>query len=631
MPTHLRHCGRSGLGAIVALLSMLVPARAQEPPPGVEYVREHYAKQEHLVPMRDGVKLHTAVYVPKDATRRYPILMVRTPYSVRPYGADQYPQSLGPNGRFTREGYIFVYQDVRGRFMSEGQFNDMTPHRPAKRGKVTDESSDTYDTIEWLLKHVPNHNGRVGQWGISYPGFYAAAGAIDAHPALKAVSPQAPIADWWYDDFHHWGAFFLPHAFNFMAFFAVPREGPTQQYQPIFNGHGTPDGYDFFLRLGSLKNANERYFQHRLAFWDSMVAHPNYDGFWQERNLLPHLKDIRPAVLTVGGWFDAEDLYGALNTYRAIEDNRPAGFNALVMGPWSHGGWSRSDGEALGNARFAVKTGVFYRDSIELPFFNHYLKGAPAHGLPEAYVFETGANQWRRFDAWPPRAAAAQWLYLGPDGSIAPDAAAAGSGHAAFTSDPAKPVPYTQDIAIGMTQSYMTDDQRFATRRPDVLSWKTEPVTAPLTLAGPLEVELWVSTTQQDADWVVKLIDVFPADAPNVEGLPPGVRTGGYEMMVRSEVLRGRFRDDPSRPKPFVPDQPTLVKFRLQDVLHTFQPGHRLMIHVQSTWFPLVDRNPQAWVDNIYLAPDDAFRSAEHHVYFGGANASRIGVRVLSR
>jgi len=588
------------------------------------------------------VKLHTAVYVPRDSSQRYPLLMVRTPYSVRPYGPDAYPPQLGPNGRFTREGYIFVYQDVRGRFMSEGEFENMTPHRPAKTSpEVTDESSDTWDTIEWLLQHVRGHNGRVGQWGISYPGFYTSAGMIDAHPALRAASPQAPIADWWYDDFHHWGTLFLPHAFNFLANFGVPRLGPVQQYDRYFQGHGTPDGYEFFLRLGSVRNANERHFHNRIAFWDSMVAHPNYDRFWQERNLLPHLKQIKPAVLTVGGWFDAEDLYGALSTYQAIEQNSPAGYNGLVMGPWAHGGWSRTDGIALGNMRFGEHTGLFYRDSIELPFFNYHLKDRAAAALPEAFLFETGANRWRRFDAWPPRDAPTVSLRLLPGErlGIEPEVAEVAAAVAAdsvpdafdeFISDPAKPVPFTQDISTGMTQAYMTDDQRFATRRPDVLSYRSEVLSGPLTLAGPLEVELWVSTSQQDADWVVKLIDVFPPDAADFEGLPPGMHTGGYEMMVRSEAIRGRFRDDPALPRPFVPGQPTLVKFRLQDVLHTFLPGHRAMVQVQSTWFPLVDRNPQKWVDNIFLAADRDFTKAVHRVYLGGEHASRLQVRVLN-
>lgn len=305
---------------------------------GRDYVRAHYTKHEYMVPMRDGVRLFTSVYIPKDTSRTYPILMMRTPYSVAPYGVDQYRERLGPSERLAREGYIFVYQDVRGRYMSEGEFVNVRPHKPVKSGpRDTDESTDTYDTIEWLLKHVPHHNGRVGLWGISYPGFYAAAGMIDAHPALKAVSPQAPIADWFIgDDFHHNGAFFLPHAFGFLAIFAKPRPGPTTRGGQPFE-YGTPDGYKFYLQLGSLANVNTRYFHNEIPFWNELMEHGTYDEFWKVRNLRPHLKNIRPAVMTVGGWFDAEDLFGALKVYESVEKQSPGAYNILVMGPWSHG------------------------------------------------------------------------------------------------------------------------------------------------------------------------------------------------------------------------------------------------------------------------------------------------------
>jgi putative CocE/NonD family hydrolase len=593
-------------------------------------LRDRFEKHEHRIPMRDGVHLFTAVYVPKDRSKPHPILMNRTPYSVRPYGEDQFPEYLGPGAAFADVDYIFVRQDVRGCYMSEGEFVDMRPHRARKTGKnEVDESTDAYDTIEWLLANVPGHNGKVGMWGISYPGFYAAASMIDAHPALVAVSPQAPIADWWYDDFHHHGALFLPHAFNFLGAFGKPRPQPTTDRGGGVN-HGTPDGYRFFLELGSLANVNERWYRGEIAFWNDIVAHPNYDSFWQERNLLPHLRHTAPAVLTVGGWFDAEDLYGALQIYRAVEAQNPGIANTLVMGPWGHGGWARSDGDRLGYVRFGAKTGELYRNEIERPFFARWLEGEETPALPEGYVFETGSNRWRTFDAWPPREAAARELFFREDGGLAFAPPSGDAAHDEFVSDPARPVPFTEAIAIGMTREYMTDDQRFASRRPDVLVYCTEPLQEPITLAGPLTANLWVSTSQQDADWVVKLIDVYPDDTPTPADFPPTMKLGGYQQMVRSEVVRGRFRgEDDSKPEPFVPGQPARVAVPLLDVLHTFQPGHRIMVHVQSTWFPLVDRNPQRWVDNIYLAKETDFTAATHRVYRGGKHLSRLVIGVL--
>jgi putative CocE/NonD family hydrolase len=596
------------------------PIAAQD---GAAWVREHYDKQEVRIPMRDGVTLFTAIYTPRDRSGPVPILVNRTPYSVAPYGADAHRDALGPSRTLMERGWIFVYQDVRGCFQSEGQFVDVRPHRPTKQAQEIDESTDAWDTIEWVLEHVEGHNGRVGMWGISYPGFYAAAGMIDAHPALRAVSPQAPIADWYFDDFHHHGAFFLPHAFNFFAAFGRVREGLHSEKAPNLD-HGTPDGYQFFLELGSLRNANLRHFHHEIPFWDELAAHPDYDQFWRERNLLPHLRNVAPAVMTVGGWFDAEDLYGPLSIYRAIEAQDPDAYNVLVMGPWSHGGWARTPGDHLGNVSFDGEHSSFYQQEIEAEFFVHQLEGpgtgAPA--LPEAYVFETGANRWRRFDAWPP-SGQAHTLWLGPDHALS-TAAPSERGFVEFVSDPARPVPFTEEVAIGMTKEYMTDDQRFAARRPDVLHWVGEPLAQPLTLAGPLTAELWVSTTQADADWVVKLVDVFPGDTPDHPHLVRGRRMGGYQMMVRSEVIRGRYRDGYDAPKPFVAGRPTRVRLPLQDVLHTWQPGHRVMIQVQSTWFPLVDRNPQKWVDNVFEARDEDFVAATHRVWHGARHPSRI-------
>ncbi len=613
----------------VVLTISLDASCAQEAFDTARYVREHFVKQEQHIPMRDGVRLFTSIYLPKDTVHKHPILITRTPYSVGPYGLERYRNNLGPSALFVKEGYIFVYQDVRGRFMSEGEFDNMRPHIDRKTAKTDiDESSDTFDTIDWLLKNIPNHNGNVGLWGISYPGFYSSAGMIDAHPALKAVSPQAPIADWFFDDFHHHGALFLPHAFNFMAGFGRARPKPTSEWGGRFQ-HGTPDGYQFFLDLGPLKNADSRYFHGDIAFWNEMMKHPNYDEFWQSRNLLPHLKQVAPAVMTVGGWYDAEDLYGTFKTYQAIEKQNPGIFNVLVVGPWRHGGWGRTGGERLGNIEFGSATSTFYRDYIELPFFEYYLKGKGEHGLPEAYVFETGDNRWRKFDHWPPANAEPRPLHLRANGTLAFEAAAENEGQDEYISDPHKPVPYTEAVSIGMTTEYMTDDQRFAARRPDVLVYQTSALPKDVTLAGPLLADLWVSTSGTDSDWIVKLIDVFPPDAPDHKDLPAGRHMGNYERMVRSEVLRGRFRNSYAKPEPFTPNEPAEIKLELQDVLHTFQRGHRIMVQIQSTWFPLADRNPQKYVDNIYFADDKDFIKATQRVYHSRQYPSRLQVGVL--
>ncbi len=598
-----------------------------EPDDLAEFIAAHYDKTEVRIPMRDGVELFTAIYRPKDIVAPVPVMLFRTPYGVAPYG-EELKEALGPSERLARRGWIFVYQDVRGRFMSQGQFINMTPHQREKTSpSVVDESSDTYDTIAWVLDNVSGHNGRVGQWGISYPGFYSAAGMIDAHPALRAVSPQAPIADWFFDDFHHHGAFFLPHAFNFLAVFGQKRRGPTTQWPPRFE-HGTTDGFAFFAELGPLSNVNGRYFHGEIGLWNAMVEHPNYDAFWQARNLLPHLDRVAPAVMTVGGWFDAEDLYGPLHIYQAIEDKNPQAFNMLVMGPWGHGGWARTTGRRLGHVDFGADTSTFYQENIEAPFFIQHLEQGQDAKLPEAYVFETGRNRWRTFDAWPPPTTPTA-LYMGP-GSLRVQAPTARRAHDAWVSDPDKPVPFTEVLATGMTKEYMTDDQRFAARRPDVVVYQTPPLTEAMTIAGPLEAQLYVSTTRRDADFVVKLVDVFPDDArmPDAQGKEQAV--SGYQMMVRSEVIRARFRDGYETPRPMRPGKVERIELPLQDVLHTFEAGHRVMIQVQSTWFPLVDRNPQRWVDNVFEAQADDFVSAEHRLWRDAAHPSHIEFGTLA-
>jgi putative CocE/NonD family hydrolase len=600
-------------------------------------VKDHYLKSEHRITMRDGVKLYTAVYSPKDASQKYPILMTRTPYSAGLYGADAYRPSLGPSAAFMREGYIFVYQDVRGTFMSEGEFEDVRPHIPNKKShEEIDESSDTYDTVEWLVKNIPNNNGRVGVWGISYPGFYAAAALIDPHPALKAASPQAPIADWFVgDDDHHNGAFFIFDCFDFNMSFGMPRPEPTANQFKNFD-YGTPDAYKFFLELGPVANAQKNYFKGKNKYWNDVTAHGTYDEFWQARNLLPYLKKVTPAVMVVGGWFDAEDLYGPLNIYKTTEKNNPGAKNILVMGPWSHGQWARGDGAALGDVRFGSNTSAWYREKVELPFFNFYLKDKGELKLPEATVFRTGANEWKSFDQWPPKGLQPRSIYFREKGTLAFDAPPnpehPGEAFDEYLSDPADPVPYTKAITNSRGTGYMIEDQRFAARRSDVLAYETDALGEDLTLAGPVTADMFVSTTGTDADFIVKLIDVYPDNGTDNEPNGPtsgaNGKMGGFQMLVRAEVLRGKFRNSLSKPEPFAPGKPNEVKIGLNDVHHTFKSGHKIMVQVQSSWFPLVDRNPQKFVD-IYHATKADFQKAIHRVYRSARMSSHLNVGVL--
>ncbi|MHB2149939.1 CocE/NonD family hydrolase [Calditrichota bacterium LG25] len=613
---------RSVLG-LVLLFFLLHALHSQE----IFDVKTHYTKKEVYVPMRDGVKLFTFIYLPRDTTRDYPILMLRTPYSVYPYGEEKYKKRLGPSQKFAEEGFIFVYQDVRGKFMSEGEFVNMRPYIADKTGREVDETTDTYDTIEWLIKNLAHNNGRVGIWGISYPGFYAAMSAIDAHPALKAVSPQAPIADWFIgDDMHHNGAFSLVLAFNFFATFGQPRPAPTNKWPARFK-HGTPDGYQFFLDLGALPNANKKYFKHQIAFWDSAMAHETYDYFWQRRSILPHLRNIKPAVLVVGGWFDAEDLYGALNIYKKIEEEDRQNKNFLVMGPWSHGAWERGKGDRLGDIGFGSNTSEFFQDSVLFPFFMHHLKGAPAAEQAEALCFDTGLLKWSRFERWP-TAVQERNLYLSAQGRLTFTAPQAEQGYDEYLSDPAKPVPFTAKITNTWGRTFMVEDQRFAARRPDVLVYKSEILKSPLTLAGPLTATIYVSTTGSDADFVVKLIDVWPDTARDFKPNPCQVRMGGYQQLIRAEIMRAKFRNSYTTPEPLTPGQVTPITIRLNDVYHTFKPGHRLMVQIQSSWFPLFDRNPQKFI-NIYRARDEDFQKATHRVYFSRQYPSHLKLPVL--
>lgn len=610
-------------------------------------VAELYTKYEYRIPMRDGVRLFTVVYVPKDTSEKHPFILTRTPYACEPYGVDRYPDLIGPSKHFWQAKYICVKQDVRGQWMSEGEFVNMRPHITEKRGpRDIDESSDAYDTIEWLIKNVPNHNGRVGIAGISYPGFYTAAAAIDAHPAVKAVSPQAPIMDWFIgDDWHHNGALILPHCFNFLARFGWPRPEPIKKSpRPLFD-HGTPDGYEFFLNIGPLKNADARYFRGEITFWNEVLRHPNYDEFWRSRNLRPHLQNIKPAVLTVGGWFDAENLFGALEAYRSIERQSPGTANHLVMGPWAHGRWSSILGDSFGDATFHVRTGDDFRDQIEFPFFDFYLRDKGTGKFPEARIFETGTNAWKDYETWPPKEAQVAKLYFleggklgfrlpqsGKSRNLARTTESAESKSAPFDeylSDPAKPVPFQDKIDAGMTPEYMASDNRFAARRTDVLVYQTEVLQEDVTLVGPLQADLFVSTSGTDSDWVVKLIDVYPPDQPDPPQNPRQVRLGNYQQLVRGEVFRGRFRKSFEKPEPFVPNERTEIKFTLPDVCHSFRTGHRIMIQVQSSWFPLVDRNPQKFVENISFAEESDFQKATQRVFRGTAAPS--GLRVFRK
>jgi putative CocE/NonD family hydrolase len=609
------------------------------------FIRENYTKFEYRIPMRDGVKLFSSVYVPKDVFsdgKTYPILMQRTGYSVAPYGVDLYRTNLGPSDLFEREKFIFVYQDVRGRFMSEGDFITIRPHKPVKNGpKDTDESTDTYDTVDWLVKRVPGNSGKVGMWGVSQPGFYATAGMIDAHPALVAVSPQAPVTDYYMgDDVYHNGAFMLAHRFGFYMGFRNREGDPAPPPRTLPFDFETPDGYDFYLGMGSLANADEKYFKHKQPMWNMNIEHTAYDAEWQSRAIWKYLKAIKPAVMLVGGWYDTEDPQGLLRQFDFMQKNTPPAA-MLVMGPWNHGGFARGDGDRLGNINFGAKTGPYYREHIELPFFLYHLKGRGDGKFPKAWVFQTGMNQWRRFDAWPPREAQPTDLFLAAHGALAwsrPEEA----GFEEYLSDPNKPVPYVGSIVLRILSSYMTEDQRFAATRPDVLVFKSEPLDHDVSVFGPIQVDLKVSTSGTDSDFDVKVIDVFPHDYPDYNspaqaapaapsGAPPAVNPspmGGYQELIRGEPFRGKFRQSFEKPVPFDPNKPDRITFYLPDIAHTWRQGHRIMVQVQSSWFPLTDRNPQKFME-IPKAPSNDFHKAFERVYFGGADGSRIQLRVI--
>ncbi|HJS74496.1 MAG TPA: CocE/NonD family hydrolase, partial [Vicinamibacteria bacterium] len=601
-------------------------AAAQEP----FDVRAHYTKREVMIPMRDGVKLFTILYEPKDRSQTYPFLLVRTPYSIPPYEPDQFREPLGPSPEFDRDGFIFVFQDVRGKFRSEGEFVVMRPYVPSKSGKSveeTDESTDNYDTIEWLLQNVENNNGRVGQYGVSYPGFQTVMGMIDAHPALKASSPQASPSDMFLgDDWHHNGAFRLMYAFSWLSSNARVRDGIGTEREKPFD-YGTPDGYRFFLDLGPIANVNERYFDYTVPTWNEFMEHGTYDDYWKEQVVLPHLNDIEHPILNVGGWFDAEDFYGPMSIYYEIEERNPKNESVLVVGPWLHGGWNRMDGSSLGNVQFESKTAHYFQTEIHLPFFRHHLKEAPDPRLPEAYVFETGSNVWRKYADWPPPGAVTKKLYLRESEGLSFDPPT-GEGFDSYVSDPDKPVPFSAETRTTQGHLWMIEDQRFAASRPDVLVYESDVLAEDVTIAGPVIAHLEASTTGTDSDFVVKLIDVFPGTFPDNAPNPAGVRMGHFQMLLAGEVFRAKFRKSFERPEAMMPGEITSIEFDLRDRNHTFEKGHRIMVHVQSTWFPVIDRNPQTFVD-IYKAQEEDFREATQRIYRSAAKPSYIRVNVI--
>jgi len=596
------------------------------------YMREHYDKFEYNITMRDGIKLYTLVYIPKDKSKKYGILLNRTPYNASSY--ENFKTGEHPSKYLVQAGYIFAFQDVRGRYMSEGQFTTMTPDitgNNVKNKTAIDESSDTWDSIDWMVKNLKNNNGKVGMFGISYPGFYTAAALPDAHPALVAASPQAPISDFFFDDFHHNGAYLESYTGAF-ALFGHRKQTQTKQswFAPEMGrllSLPVKDAYDFYLRLGPLKNIGDKYMQGDY-FWQEVVEHPNYDTFWQKRNLLPHLTNIKPAVMTVGGWYDAEDLTGPLHIYKTIERTSPTAKNTIVMGPFAHGGWAHEAGKTTHNhLYFGDSIATFYQRDIEAPFFAYYLKGEGTDKRPEAYMYNTGSKQWQQFDVWPPAEAPLK-LYFGEGGKLSINRPINEQAEFSYTSDPAKPVPYTSEIEkITLTpRRFMSDDQRYASRRPDVLTFETDTLTEDMTIAGEILARLKVAMTGTDADFIVKLVDVYPQYHEEYAHNPANVTMGGYQQLVRSEVFRGRFRNSFEKPEPFVPGQMSSVNVPLQDVLHTFLKGHRIMIQIHSTWFPYIDLNPQKYVENIYKADEADFIKSTISV--SGASFIEVGGKV---
>ena len=603
---------------LIIVLSIAIPSCAQ-PTKGL------YNKIERMIPMRDGVKLFTAIYIPKNSTVKYPIMMVRTPYSCNPYGEDKYRNQLGPGSLFQNEENIYVYQDVRGRYMSEGKFEEATPHIANKKSnKDVDESSDTYDTIDWLLKNVENNNGKVGMYGISYPGFYATAALPGAHPALKAVSPQAPVTDEFEgDDAYHRGAFYLMDNYSFMNDFDYPRDTAWKSY-PEFCKQEITNAYDFYLKMGPIKNGNLMCFNNKSKIWNEYLQHDTKDEYWQARDIRQHLKNIKPAILVVGGWFDAEDLFGALKTYESIEQKNSKNNNKLIMGPWTHGGWARANWNSFGTMDFGSNTSEYFK-KLEHDFFNYYLKGTGSYTAAEATVFETGTNTWKEYSVWPPANAKEVIWTLGGNKTLSLKGTPTATGFDKYISDPANPVPYINTNKGGRDNEYMIADQRFAAARKDVLTYESPVLEKDITLSGPITADLFVTTTGTDADFVVKVIDVLPDTATSENQK----EVAGMQRLVRAEVLRGKFRNSFTKPDPFIPGEITEVKYQLNDVAHCFKKGHKIMVQIQSSWFPLVDRNPQKFM-SIGAADEKDFQAAAIQVYHDAKHPSAIKVLQLA-
>ncbi|GAB3440090.1 CocE/NonD family hydrolase [Massilia solisilvae] len=623
-----------------------VDAVHADAPAAKRSLRETYTKYEFRIPMRDGVRLFTTVYVPKDSSRPYPFLINRTPYSAGVqaegelhYGEDWVPEAIGPSKEFEDAGYIFVKQDVRGRYMSEGKWQEMTPHVNAKlaAGEGT-ESQDMHDTVDWLLKHIPNNNGKAGIYGISYPGFYTAASIIDSHPAIKAASPQAPIADLYMgDDSYHGGAFMLAANFGFYAAFTSAQNPTALPKKWEGFDYGQADGYDFFLQHLTLPNILSTMTDKQRALLVPTIEHDTYDEFWKIRAIAPHMKNVKAAVLSVGGWFDAEDPTGPFSIYHAVKKYNPATFSGLVIGPWVHGGWARGEGKSLGHVQFDSKTSEYFRKEIQFPFFEEHLKGAkPARPIAEVTAFETGSNIWRRYSAWPPVQAKPRTLYFGADGKLSWQQPAAGSAYDEYVSDPRKPVPYIGYATTDVPQEYPVSDQRFAAHRPDVLVYQSEVLEEDLTIAGPVRPQLFVSTTGTDSDWVVKLIDVYPQEYPGSgeqhgrrgDVPPPSTTMAGYQMLVRGNPLRGKFRHSFEKPEPFTPGKVEEINYDMGNVNHSFRRGHRIMVQVQSSWFPLIDLNPQTFTSIPQAKPED-FKKATQRVYHAPGTPSGLQVLVM--
>lgn len=603
-----------------------------------KWIKENYYKKEYRIKMRDGIELFTCAYMPKSNTEKHPILMVRTPYSCAPYGEENFTSRLWNTywKNYLKENYILVIQDVRGRWMSQGTFMDVRPVIDTKKTKKDiDETTDTYDAIDWLVKNIPFNNGKVGVFGISYPGFYSTMAALSNHPALKAVSPQAPVTEWFMgDDFHHNGAFMLMDAFSFYYSFGRTRPMPTTVGAKGFD-FPTEDSYKFYLETGPLKNFTALMCAtDTVKFWMDLMNHPNYDDWWKARDARRACKNIKPAMMVVGGTFDAEDCYGAWNLYKAIEQQSKATDNKLVMGPWFHGGWGRGDGSYLGNVRFGSKTSTYYQNEIEVPFFNYHLKGkGDIKSQAEATIFFTGSNDWKKFEQWPPKNVEYKPIYLQDQNKLSFISPGKVNSYSQYTSDPNKPVPYTEDVHFHRTREYMTDDQRFAARRTDVLSFETEILTEDLTLAGTVTADLLVAISSTDADFVVKVIDVFPDQFKYdstfcCAGPDKDYLMDNYHMLVRGEIMRGKYRNSFEKPEPFVPGEVTPVKFALPDLAHTFKKGHKLMIQIQSSWFPLADRNPQTFTD-IYKCSEKDFVKSDIKIFHEMQHNSNIILPIL--